>query len=119
MRSNPGASAALNGEAIADADLPPQMRYKRRTARYHLKEEDVEEIRRLRAEDPIRWSVGKLAAKFECSEVFVKIVAPASQEHHEWLQGKLERKMARWGPKKLQAREDRKRRAEMVYRGEL
>ncbi|GAB0133265.1 heat shock protein 30 family protein B homeolog f [Epichloe bromicola] len=119
MRSTPGAPAPLNGEGIADADLPPQMRYKRRTARYHLTEEDVEEIRRLRAEDPIRWSVGKLAAKFECSEVFVKIVAPASQEHHEWLQGKLERKMARWGPKKLQAREDRKRRAEMVYRGEL
>ncbi|KAK2612382.1 hypothetical protein QQS21_001646 [Conoideocrella luteorostrata] len=117
MRNNPGAPALSNG--AAEADLAPRMRYKHRTARYHLKEEDVEEIRRLRAEDPIKWSVGKLAQKFDCSDVFVKMVAPASEEHHDWLQGRLERKMARWGPKKMKAREDRKRRADMVYRGEL
>ncbi|KAG5926579.1 hypothetical protein E4U42_003144 [Claviceps africana] len=103
----------------AEAELPPMLKYKRRTARYHLSEEDVKEIRRLRAEDPITWSVGKLAAKFDCSDVFIKIVAPASKEHHKWLTAKLERKMARWGPRKSQAREDRKRRAEMLYRGEL
>ncbi|KAG5984725.1 hypothetical protein E4U55_003497 [Claviceps digitariae] len=103
----------------AEADLPPMMRYKRRTARYNLTEADVEEIRRLREEDPITWSVGKLAAKFDCSAVFVKMVAPASREHHQWLKDKLNRKMARWGPKKTQAREDRRRRAEMLYRGEL
>ncbi|KAG5952527.1 hypothetical protein E4U53_000660 [Claviceps sorghi] len=116
-----GATRSLSpGEGPADeTDLPPMMRYKRRTARYHLTQEDVEEIRRLRAEDPITWSVGKLAAKFDCSDVFVKMVAPASKEHHQWLQAKLERKMARWGPKKIQAREDRRMRAEMLYRGEL
>ncbi|KAG6041791.1 hypothetical protein E4U41_002003 [Claviceps citrina] len=113
------AEAGTGAGALTETDLPPAMKYKRRTARYNLKEEDVQEIRRLRAEDPITWSVGKLAAKFDCSEVFVKIVAPASKEHHKWLQEKLERKMARWGPKKMQAREDRKRRAEMMYRGEL
>lgn len=114
MRS--GGSALDN---VAEAGLPPKMRYKHRRPRYNLKEEDVEEMKRLRAEDPLTWSVGKLAQKFDCSEVFVKMAAPASQEHREWLKGKLERKMARWGPKKTQAREDRKRRAEMVYRGEL
>ncbi|KAG6012421.1 hypothetical protein E4U54_007545 [Claviceps lovelessii] len=123
IRKTLGAAADPNrshGEGPAtEAELPPMMSYKRRTARYHLTEDDVEEIRRLRAEDPITWSVGKLAAKFDCSDVFVKMVAPASREHHEWLQAKLERKMARWGPKKTQAREDRKRRAEMMYRGEL
>ncbi|KAG6001847.1 hypothetical protein E4U21_003775 [Claviceps maximensis] len=116
---NPGQGGEGDSVAGTAAELPPMMKYKRRTARYHLTEEHVEEIRRLRAEDPIRWSVGRLAAKFDCSDVFVKMVAPASKEHHEWLQAKLERKMARWGPKRIQAREDRKTRAEMVYRGEL
>jgi hypothetical protein len=118
MRNNPGAPA-LASDSLAEADLPPRMRYKHRNPRYHLKEEDVAEMRRLRAEDPIKWSVGKLAQKFDCSEVFVKMAAPASPEHHEWLTAKLERKTTRWGPKKTQARDDRKRRAELVYRGEL
>ncbi|OAA39442.1 60S ribosomal protein L20 [Metarhizium rileyi] len=120
MRNDPGAlPAGLGADSPAEADLPPRMRYKHRNPRYHLQEEDVAEMKRLRAEDPIEWSVAKLARKFDCSEVFVKMAAPASQEHHEWLKAKMERKTARWGPKKTQAREDRKRRAELVYRGEL
>lgn len=118
MRNNPGAPA-LTSDSLTEADLPPKMRYKHRNPRYNLEEADVAEMRRLRAEDPIKWSVGKLAQKFECSEVFVKMAAPASQEHHEWLKAKLQRQSTRWGPKKTLAREDRKRRAEMVYRGEL
>lgn len=102
-----------------DADLPPAMRYHRREPRYHLKEEDMVEMRRLRLEDPVQWSVGHLAQRFDCSPIFVRMVAPAPPGHVEWLEGKLQRKMARWGDKKRQAREDRKRRAEMLYRGEL
>ncbi|QUC23297.1 uncharacterized protein UV8b_07538 [Ustilaginoidea virens] len=119
MRTNPGAPPPPGDDAVSEADLPPLMKYKRRTARYHLTQEDIDEIRRLRAQDPIEWSVGRLARKFDCSDVFVKMVAPASPEHHKWLQARLESKMARWGPKKAQAREDRKRRAGMLYRGEL
>ncbi|OAA33265.1 hypothetical protein AAL_00730 [Moelleriella libera RCEF 2490] len=110
---------ALGPDALSDAALPPQMKYKHRTARYHLKEEDMEEMRRLRAEDPAEWTVNRLARKFECSEVFVKMVAPAPAGHKAWLQETLDRKKARWGPSKTRARDDRRRRAEMVYRGEL
>lgn len=117
MRNNPGAPPLAADSAAAQ--LPPQMRYKHRNPRYNLSPEDVAEMQKLRASDPIQWSVGRLAQKFNCSEVFVKMAAPASQEHHEWLKTKLERKTARWGPKKTQARDDRKRRAGMVYRGEL
>ncbi|KAL6815429.1 mitochondrial ribosomal protein subunit L20 domain-containing protein [Trichoderma sp. SZMC 28013] len=102
-----------------DGQLPPEMRYKRRQPKYNLTKEHIEEMRRLRNEDPLTWSVQKLARKFECSTVFVQMAAPAPPEHLQWLKGKLERKMERWGPKKTQAREDRKRRAEMLYRGEL
>ncbi|KAG8418455.1 hypothetical protein J3459_006011 [Metarhizium acridum] len=118
IRNHPRAPAP-NAQPLAEADLPPKMRYKHRNPRYNLQEEDVAEMRRLRAEDPIKWSVGKLAQRFDCSEVFVKMAAPAPQEHLEWLKGKLERKAARWGPRKTQAREDRKRRADLVYRGQL
>ncbi|QYS97606.1 hypothetical protein H0G86_004831 [Trichoderma simmonsii] len=113
--SNPTAydSSQANGE------LPPEMRYKRRQPKYNLTKEHIEEMRRLRNEDPLTWSVQKLARKFECSTVFVQMAAPAPPEHLQWLKGKLERKMERWGPKKTAAREDRKRRAEMLYRGEL
>ncbi|KAL7949406.1 mitochondrial ribosomal protein subunit L20 domain-containing protein [Trichoderma barbatum] len=102
-----------------NGELPPEMRYKRRQPKYNLTKEHIEEMRRLRNEDPLTWSVQKLARKFECSTVFVQIAAPAPPEHLQWLKGKMERKMERWGPKKTQAREDRKIRAEMMYRGEL
>lgn len=97
------------------------MKYKGRpdSPRYHLSAEDVSEMRRLREEDPLKWSVNQLARKFDCSPVFVRIAAPASKEHTAWVKAKKERQVARWGPKKTQAREDRKTRAEMLYRGEL
>lgn len=116
--SDSGASQSI-AKPTSDAGLPPALQYQRRSARYHLKEEDVAEMRRLRSADPVQWSVGHLAQKFDCSPIFVCMVAPAPPGHIDWLEGKLERKMARWGPKKKQARKDRKRRAEMMYRGEL
>ncbi|UNI21185.1 hypothetical protein JDV02_007197 [Purpureocillium takamizusanense] len=120
LRNSPDAAAsALAPTPVEDGDLPPAMRYPRRQPRYNLKKEDIAEIKRLREEDPIKWSVGQLSKKFDCSPIFVRMVAPAPAEHLDYLKAKLERKMTRWGPKKTQAREDRRRRAEMVYRGEL
>lgn len=95
------------------------MKYPMRLAKYNLTEADMAEMRRLRNEDPITWGVNALARKFECSDVIVRIAAPAPEDHKKWLAEKLERRKARWGPIKTQAREDRKRRAEMLYRGEL
>jgi hypothetical protein len=105
--SHPGASASS-----ADAELPPAMNYKRRNPSYHIGVEQIEEMRRLRNED-------RLAEKFKCSTVFVKMAAPATQEHVKWLKEKQDRKAARWGPIKARAMEDRKRRAELVMRGEI
>ncbi|KEY72099.1 hypothetical protein S40285_04483 [Stachybotrys chlorohalonatus IBT 40285] len=116
MRENPGAPSNL---ASKEADLSPEMKYHRRTPRYHLTAEHIQEMRRLRNEDPLQWSVGRLAKKFDCSPIFVQMAAPASREHLQWLKEKLERKQERWGPMKTQAREERKARAEMMYRGEL
>ncbi|KAL6905092.1 mitochondrial ribosomal protein subunit L20 domain-containing protein [Trichoderma evansii] len=120
LRSSGNDPTAYDSSSVtAESDLPPEMRYKRRQPKYNLTKEHIEEMRRLRSEDPLTWSVQKLARKFECSTVFVQMAAPAPAEHLEWLKAKMERKMERWGPKRTQAREDRKRRAEMLYRGEL
>ncbi|KAL6864086.1 mitochondrial ribosomal protein subunit L20 domain-containing protein [Trichoderma novae-zelandiae] len=117
--SSPLATSSSGAAEAGESDLPPEMRYKRRQPKYNLTKEHIEEMRRLRAEDPLTWSVQRLARRFECSTVFVQMAAPAPEEHLRWLRGKMERKMERWGPKRSQAREDRKRRAEMLYRGEL
>lgn len=114
MNGHPGAS-----QSTSTGELPPVMDYKRRSPSYHLTVEHIHEMRRLRNEDPLVWSVNKLAAKFNCSTVFVKMAAPAPREHLEWLKEKEERKMARWGPIKARAMEDRKRRSEMLLRGEI
>ncbi|KAL7810308.1 mitochondrial ribosomal protein subunit L20 domain-containing protein [Trichoderma aethiopicum] len=121
LRSNNNSSSqpSASSSSAADGDLPPEMRYKRRQPKYNLTKEHIDEMRRLRAEDPLTWSVQRLARKFECSTVFVQMAAPAPEEHLRWLRGKMERKMERWGPIRAAAREDRKRRAEMLYRGEL
>ncbi|GKT45055.1 54S ribosomal protein L20, mitochondrial [Colletotrichum spaethianum] len=87
--------------------------------RYHLSREDVAEIRRLRAEDPGFWSVTALARKFDCSETFITICTPAPREHKERLERKLEGVKSRWGTIRTKAREDRSRRKEMLFRGEL
>ncbi|KAF1936502.1 hypothetical protein EJ02DRAFT_303823, partial [Clathrospora elynae] len=76
---------------------------------YHLSEEDVAEIRRLRASDPDTWTRVKLAEKFGCSQFFVGMVSKApekaaavSKEHED--------ARRKWGPRRKIAREDRERR---------
>ncbi|KAK8150603.1 hypothetical protein G3M48_000821 [Beauveria asiatica] len=97
------------------------MRYSHRAdePKYHLTAEQVQEMRRLRSEDPLTWSVIALARKYNCSQVFVQIAAPAPASHKAWLENQKRKQEDRWGNKKTAAREERKRRAELMYRGEL
>ncbi|KAF4971371.1 hypothetical protein FSARC_1803 [Fusarium sarcochroum] len=115
LRHTPGSPVA----PPAEGKLPPAMKYQRRDPNYNLKAADIQEMKRLRAEDPVAWSVNKLAEKFGCSTIFVKMAAPAPASHLQNLQSKQERREARWGAIRTHAREDRKRRTEMMYRGEL
>lgn len=110
-----GAGATVKSEA----DLPEAMRYPRRTPNYNLTEADMKEMKRLRQEDPLKWNVKALSTKFNCSPIIVSIAAPEPEEHTKWREEKMERQRARWGPIKTKAREDRRRRSAMLYRGEL
>lgn len=98
----PTASATSTTNA---APLPPPVRpvYEKK---YHLKEADIEEIRRLRAEDPRQWTRVRLAEKFECSQFFVSLCCSAPQIKDE-RQAELEKIKEKWGRTKREAREDR------------
>ncbi|EFQ29000.1 hypothetical protein CGRA01v4_11347 [Colletotrichum graminicola] len=115
------ATSQTTPSSSAARPLPPALNVPSRgpKPRYHLSREDVAEIRRLRAEDPGFWSVTALARKFDCSETFITICTPAPREHKERLERKLEGVKSRWGAIRTKAREDRTRRKEMLFRGEL
>ncbi|KAM0333231.1 hypothetical protein ACHAQA_001891 [Verticillium albo-atrum] len=110
---------APSSRAAAAAKLPPALNVPSRNPRYHLNKDDVAEIRRLRAEDPVQWSVNRLAQKFDCSEVFITICTPAPREHTERLERKLDAVKNRWGAIRTKARTERTKRKDMLFRGEL
>ena len=85
--------------------------------KYHLREKEFEEIRRLRAEDPVTWSRSKLAEKFGCSQFFVGMIAPNEDKRLQEDKA-LEQIKERWGRRRRHAREDRQTRREMWGRDE-
>lgn len=77
------------------------------------------EIRRLRAEDPVAWSITKLATKFQCSKVFITICTAAPREHKERIEKRADAIKSRWGAVRTKARAERTKRKDMLFRGEL
>ncbi|KAG9255740.1 mitochondrial ribosomal protein subunit L20-domain-containing protein [Emericellopsis atlantica] len=121
MRAMKGSAQGLVGLGGQTTEkLPPLMnKNEGKKARYHLTPAHMEEMRKLRAEDPLTWTVTALARKFDCSTIIVRTVAPPPKGHLEWLKAKEERRIARYGPAKLKAKAERKMRTEMMYRGEI
>lgn len=72
--------------------------------KYHLSQEDIEEIRRLRKEDPRTWTRVRLAEKFDCSQFFVSLCCSAPEVANE-REMELERIKSKWGRKKREARD--------------
>lgn len=80
---------------------------------------EVEEMRALRASDPHKWSVRNLSAKFDLPMGFVMACCQAPKEKIEFERRKMELIQKRWPLSKKKAMEERKKRAEMLYRGEI
>jgi len=80
--------------------------------KYHLTEEDVAEIRRLRMDDPKTWSRDKLAEKFGCSSFFIGVVVK-NEEAGKAHERRMEEVRSKWGPRKRDARAQRVRRKEL------
>lgn len=76
--------------------------------KYHVTEGEVDEMRRLRAQDPDKWSNTALAKKFECSRTFASIVirglAKEKGEEQKMVKRVIE---SNRGVKRRVAREDR------------
>lgn len=102
---------------LEERPLPPPVRITQ-AKKYHLVPEEIEEIRRLRTEDPFTWTRKKLAEKFDCSEFFVGMVCEASKERKEQQKQILENVKEKWGRRKRYAREDRAKRRELWARDE-
>ncbi|KAK3995129.1 mitochondrial ribosomal protein subunit L20-domain-containing protein [Cladorrhinum sp. PSN332] len=114
--SSPGTSVqpSVNPEELP-AVFPPELG----TKKYHMTKEDVEEMRRLRLEDPVNNSVITLSKKFGCTPWFVMMCVKSPREHRDQHKAKEAAVKARWGPKRTAAREERARRWAMLFRGEL
>ncbi|KAL8862673.1 MAG: hypothetical protein Q9178_001171 [Gyalolechia marmorata] len=106
-----------NPYAQPDKRLPPPIQ-KPVEKRYHLKADEIAEIRYLRQKDPFTWSRKKLAQKFDCSEFFVAMICEASQEKKQQQQKALDDIKARWGKRRTYAREDRQKRRVLWGRDE-
>ncbi|KAJ1949443.1 hypothetical protein IWQ62_006732 [Dispira parvispora] len=65
---------------VTETDLPPPIHPPREQKR-HLSEEQITEIRELRAKDPAHWTNYRLAQKYNCNPVFISSVAPAPKEY--------------------------------------
>jgi hypothetical protein len=110
---SPSASTATV-EDFPSIGKPPVLK-----PRHHLTKADIEEMRRLRAEDPVANSVVALSRRFQCTTLFVLMCCQASREHREMVKEQTEKAKERWGPRRRAARDERARRNVMVYNGEL
>lgn len=102
-------------EASTSGALPPTLRSGKPEPE-RLSDEQVARLRKLRAEDPAKWTRGRLAKEFGCTTSFVMHVAalkPADRKKAKALRdAEHEKARSQWGEKKSMVREIRKKRRE-------
>jgi hypothetical protein len=109
---------AATSTLAAPSQLGPPVRPLRPTyQRHHLTEDDITQMRKMRAEDPDKWSVGRLARKYNTTNRFI-LICTQNKEKHEAHHAKVEANIARMGPRRRKAREDRLKRWEQIYKDE-
>lgn len=78
--------------------------------------EDIAKMRELRVEDPARWTTGELAKRFNCTNMFVRMMAPLEKTQRRIALAKRdalhEHYRARWGEKARLVKEIRDKRKE-------
>ncbi|KAI2627420.1 mitochondrial ribosomal protein subunit L20-domain-containing protein [Hypomontagnella submonticulosa] len=99
------------------SQLPPEL--KAPPKKYNVTREQVDEMRQLRAEDPARWSVHKLAERYDCAPYFIMMCCRAGEEHQKRERARLEAVKARWGPIRSAARDERKKRKTLLLKDAL
>lgn len=107
----------------APSRLPPPVKRKPvRIPHHHLSDTDIAEIQRLKREEPEKWNNLKLSRKFNCSAMFVSICLSQcgydDSVTRQAEKAKQEAIVARWGPRKRMAWEDKQKRMELALRDE-
>ncbi|KAF3932225.1 hypothetical protein ABW20_dc0110358 [Dactylellina cionopaga] len=97
-----------DGETSPDKLPPALTRPYQKT--YHLSETDIQKIQRLRKSNPDKYSRNALAKMFGCSEFFIGMVAPTTDERKAKMLKKTEEVKEKWGKIRTFAREERSRR---------
>ena len=107
--STPAASSPSAPQTPVQSLRPVRKSHEKK---YHLGQEEINEIRRLRAEDPRKWTRIALAEKFECSQFFVSLccTSPIMAKENE---NRLQEVKSKWGRSKTEAREDRSTRKKL------
>lgn len=85
---------------------------------YDVTPEIVKRIVELRAEDPNRWTIAKLAREFSINQNVVNVVTGVNKERKGKLNTELEEMKKDWSQNKAISREDRKKRVQMWLRNE-
>ncbi|KAF8827735.1 mitochondrial ribosomal protein subunit L20-domain-containing protein [Lentinula edodes] len=74
--TNPVSPLLRSPSSSTSSALPPLIRPSAdKTPPPRLSTEQIVEIRRLRSLDPVKWTRGRLAKKFDCTQQFVALVA--------------------------------------------
>ncbi|KKY39608.1 putative ribosomal protein 20 mitochondrial [Diaporthe ampelina] len=115
--------APTSGGGVETTDLPTLPPSRKHNpafdARGPITKSEVEEMRRLREQDPHKWDVRALSDKYAIPHIFVMMCCQAPKEKLEFERKKMELIRQRWGPIRAKAKEDRHRRTQMLYRGEI
>ncbi|KAJ1920529.1 hypothetical protein H4219_001228 [Mycoemilia scoparia] len=96
-------------EAVKEEDLPPAIGPMVQNKK-HLTASDVQEIRRLRNEDPAHWTRSRLAKRFDCNPVFIGMVSKCPEWRLQEIQKENERKWLMTGYKRRLIKINRLRR---------
>lgn len=86
---------------------------------YTLTPEIIEQIIKLRSEDPDTWTIAKLAARFNVDAKKVNVVTGFSHQKQQRMLLELTKLKSEWSEKKALARQDRHRRKQQWLRGEF
>lgn len=94
--------------ATEEATLPPALKPRKKANR--LSPEQIAEIQKLKAADPLANTNSTLAKRFDCSPLFVAMVAPLAKDIKERKQLQHELQKHSWGLNKRVARAEREER---------
>lgn len=104
----------LGAEPVSDpSSLPPALRPRSRSASQPteaITADQIATIQRLRREDPITYTKSKLAKQFNCSPLFISIVAPLPKAVKQVKKQQDDLKKQCWGLNKRVARAEREER---------